>query len=52
MHFVDEPTDELLEALESIEARSAGRTERGEQVASELDRFRSAREHAEWASWF
>lgn len=51
MHFVDAPTYELQDALETLAERSRGRTARGEEVARELDEFEQVREHPSWSSW-
>ncbi len=45
MEFVDPPTWELYEVLESLESSSMGRTKRGREVLGMLDREKELRDH-------
>lgn len=51
LRFVDSPTYELQDALESIEDRLIGRTARGEDVLRQLEQSDSMKENPSWNAW-
>lgn len=51
LHFIDSPSYDLNQALESLETRGSRHTEKGEEVAARLEREALLKEHAEWADW-